>query len=643
MRRLTSFVAGILTLTSVWATAQGLRSEPVFRARMVADRAPAVAGTDLRLAVEITIDPGWHINSDEPGDEFSIPTEIAWQLPESWPEPTTQLPEGKKITFEFSESPIEVWEGTVVAIATLPVPADAMGAVQLKSTVTAQACNNTRCLPPLPVEATLNLEVAAPGSESSPANAELFAARAPTQEEPERTPRVHMAGSIPVGVIAVVVGLILMIVFRPGPFTDRVLRVIGVVVVAVGVILIMRALTPERAHLKWQVFEESRAHRLIEDGRPVILDFMADWCLPCRELDEQTFSNPEVAKVLGGFERFKVNLTQASPANDAIRQAYGALGVPTVVVFDGGKELFRITGFVRPGEFLKLLGGELTTDDVQKRLAGITLPAQIVLVFLAGLALNLTPCVYPLIPITVGFFAQQAKERSGGTFGLAVTYVLGISVTYSVLGVVAAMTGQLFGSMLQSPIVVGIISVVLIGLAASMFGLWELRVPAWAMRGAGGRSGAIGALIMGFMVGFVAAPCIGPFVLGLLTYVGQRGSALLGFVLFFALSMGLGFPYLLLGTFTGAVNRLPASGAWMLGIRKVFGVILVALAVYFLRPLVAHDLAGWLMASVLAIGGAYLLVVERTGHQQPAIDRIMRVVCGALIVVGATQIPNVLR
>ena len=89
---------------------------------------------------------------------------------------------------------------------------------------------------------------------------------------------------------------------------------------------------------------------------------------------------------------------------------------------------------------------------------------------------------------------------------------------------------------------------------------------------------------MGLVVGFVAAPCIGPFVLGLLTFVGQKGSVLLGFVLFFTLAMGLGLPYLLLGSFTGALNKLPASGAWMVGIRKVFGVLLVALAVYFARP-----------------------------------------------------------
>ena len=149
----------------------------------------------------------------------------------------------------------------------------------------------------------------------------------------------------------------------------------------------------------------------------------------------------------------------------------------------------------------------------------------------------------------------------------------------------------------------------------------------------------VGASLMGLMVGFVAAPCIGPFVLGLLTFVGQRGDPVLGFVLFFTLSMGLGLPYLVLGTFTGAVKKLPASGAWMIGIRKVFGILLVALAVYFARPFLPADVGDVVMGGVLVLGGLYLLVVDRTGHEQPTIDRFMRVVSLVLVVAGLLQLP----
>jgi thiol:disulfide interchange protein DsbD len=268
------------------------------------------------------------------------------------------------------------------------------------------------------------------------------------------------------------------------------------------------------------------------------------------------------------------------------------------------------------------------------------LPLQLLLVFLAGLALNLTPCVYPLIPITVGFFMTEREASRGRTLALAVAYVLGMSVTYSALGVAAALTGRLFGAALQSPLVVGAIVIVLLALAASMFGAWELRVPAWATRVSGGRSGIGGAVVMGLVVGLVAAPCIGPFVLGLLTYVGQRQDVLLGFTLFFVLALGLGLPYLVLALSTRALERLPNSGAWMLGVRQVFGVLLVALAAWFVKPFLREPLGDWLFVAALGLGGLYLLVVARPGHEQPWVDRFMRLASAGLIVAALLLSPR---
>lgn len=273
------------------------------------------------------------------------------------------------------------------------------------------------------------------------------------------------------------------------------------------------------------------------------------------------------------------------------------------------------------------------------RFVGAGLALKLVLVFLAGLALNLTPCVYPLIPVTVGFFMAQRARSRAHTWLLAVLYVLGMSVTYSALGVVAALTGGLFGAALQSPWVVAGIAAVLLALAASMFGVWELRVPGWVGALSGGRSGAGGALVMGLVVGLVAAPCIGPFVLGLLTYVGQQGSVLLGFLLFFTLAMGLGLPYLLLAVFTGALERVPNSGAWMLGVRQVFGVLLVGLAAYFVAPLLPAPRGDQLVAAMLIAGGAYLLVVARPGHEQPWVDRVLRAASAGVLVAGVLMLP----
>ncbi len=144
---------------------------------------------------------------------------------------------------------------------------------------------------------------------------------------------------------------------------------------------------------------------------------------------------------------------------------------------------------------------------------------------------------------------------------------------------------------------------------------------------------------MGLVVGLVAAPCIGPFVLGLLTYVGQKQDAFLGFLLFFVLSLGLGVPYLLLALSTGALDKLPNSGAWMLGVRKLFGVLLVGLAAYFLQPLLPTPWGGWLLALSLGLGGLYLLVIARPGHEMPAIDRFMRLASAGLVAAGILLVP----
>lgn len=264
---------------------------------------------------------------------------------------------------------------------------------------------------------------------------------------------------------------------------------------------------------------------------------------------------------------------------------------------------------------------------------------QLVLVFLGGLALNLTPCVYPIIPVTVGFFLQQ----TGGTRRtamLAVFYVLGMAVTYSTLGVVAAMTGKLFGAALQSPWVTALIVVVILALAASMFGLWEIRVPQRLAQATGARHGLVGSLVMGLLVGLVAAPCIGPFVLGLLAYVGQKQSVALGFALFFTLSLGLGLPYLFLAISTRSLEKLPHSGAWMEGIRRLFGVLLVALAFYFARPLLPGPWGDRLLALSLLLGGLYLAVIARPGREVEAVDRAMRAMTLLVAVTGAWLWPQ---
>lgn len=286
----------------------------------------------------------------------------------------------------------------------------------------------------------------------------------------------------------------------------------------------------------------------------------------------------------------------SSAASDAaaLRDRFKVKGLPTLVFLDAsGKERTDL----RAGEELSLgsMGRKLeavrsdkalgveqgSARDWSSRLEGAPLWIQLGIVFLGGLLLNLTPCVYPMIPITVGYFGSQSEGRSGKTFGLAVFYVLGLSLVYSALGVFASLTGNLFGATMQSPWVLGFVALVLGGLGLSMAGLFTLNPPRWAMSHAGAKKGAMGALAMGALLGVVAAPCVGPVVAALLTYVGVRKDALLGFSLFFALSLGLGLPYLLLGTFSGSAKSLPRAGAWMEKSKKIFAVPLILAGLYY--------------------------------------------------------------
>ena len=236
-------------------------------------------------------------------------------------------------------------------------------------------------------------------------------------------------------------------------------------------------------------------------------------------------------------------------------------------------------------------------------------------IFAGGVALNLTPCVYPMIPITVSYFGGRAATGGNGRGRLMVhglCYLLGLALTNSSLGVAAALTGSLMGALLQNPVVLIIIAAVMVVFAASLFGLWELRLPSGLTQAAAkSHSGYFGSLFMGLTLGVIAAPCIGPFVLGLLTWVASLGSPWLGFLVFFTLSMGLGLPLFVLAVFAGQLQKLPRSGGWMLWVRKLMGWVLVGMAAHFLRPILTESAAVWLIAGVALAAGLHLGWLDR--------------------------------
>lgn len=226
------------------------------------------------------------------------------------------------------------------------------------------------------------------------------------------------------------------------------------------------------------------------------------------------------------------------------------------------------------------------------------------LVFLGGLLTSLTPCVYPLIPITVGVFGARQASSRGRAFVLTSAYVNGMGLVFAVLGVIAGMTGKAFGSALGNPFVVTGLAIFMLVLASSMFGAFELALPsglALKLNNVGG-GGLLGAALMGSVAGFLAAPCTGPTLAGLLAWISNTQDPTLGGLLLYVYALGIGVPFFIIGVFT---VRLPKGGVWMEWVKSVFGVALLALAASYLRdafPAVRTALEGVGVATGKSLG-----------------------------------------
>lgn len=222
--------------------------------------------------------------------------------------------------------------------------------------------------------------------------------------------------------------------------------------------------------------------------------------------------------------------------------------------------------------------------------------------FFTGLLLSFSPCTYPMVPITVSIFAGQNRSVAKG-FILSLFYVGSMAFVYGLMGMVVSMVGGVFGAWLASPpVVIGIV-VVFIIFSLSMFGLYELNVPMalrQKMSNKPGGDGVLGVIVLGVIAALVVSPCVGPFVAGILLYVATSGSPIIGFLILFVFAMGLGTLYIIIGTFSSAINKLPNSGEWMEVVKKFFGFILLMMALYFLSTIISTTLTA-LLASILLL------------------------------------------
>ncbi len=270
---------------------------------------------------------------------------------------------------------------------------------------------------------------------------------------------------------------------------------------------------------------------------------------------------------------------------------------------------------------------------------------QVVLVFFGlGLLMTFTPCVLPMLPILSSLIVGSggATSRWRG-LGLAASYSLGMAVVYTALGVAAGLAGEGLGAALQTPWVVGAFALLLAGLALSMFDVYELRLPAGltqrltAQAGGQGSGQAVGVFMMGGLSALIVSPCVTAPLAGALLYIGQSGDVALGASGLFAMAAGMSVPLLMLGASAG--RWLPRAGAWMQAVKHVFGVLMLAVAVWIAQPILP------LMATMLAWGFLLLLTgmllrpfSARVAHHHPLRDGITRALGLAALAVGLMQI-----
>lgn len=263
-----------------------------------------------------------------------------------------------------------------------------------------------------------------------------------------------------------------------------------------------------------------------------------------------------------------------------------------------------------------------------------------------GLLLAFTPCVFPMIPILSGILIPHGERLTHMRgFLLSLAYVLGMAITYAVAGVVAGLVGTMLSSALQNPWVLGAFAIVFVVLALSMFGLYELQMPvALQTRLASASSHLHGGhfasvFAMGILSALIVGPCVAAPLAGALLYIGQSGNTVLGGAALFAMALGMGAPLLVVGASTGAL--LPKSGPWLENVKKVFGVVLLGVAIYLISPVVPAAVHLLLWAALLIVSAIYLHAVDPLPHDASGLLKLWKgigviaLLAGVALLVGA--------
>ncbi|MDS1315247.1 protein-disulfide reductase DsbD [Aliarcobacter butzleri] len=279
------------------------------------------------------------------------------------------------------------------------------------------------------------------------------------------------------------------------------------------------------------------------------------------------------------------------------------------------------------------------TDSIANSLKEKNLLLVLLTFFGFGLLLSLTPCVFPMIPILssiiVGASKNETMTASRGFF-LSLVYVLSMSVAYTIAGVIAGIFGANLQVALQNPYVLVIFALIFVALAFSMFGYFEIRLPQAIQNRVNKttdgkeKQGILGIAIMGFLSALIVGPCVAPPLAGALVYIGQTGDAILGGLALFVMSLGMGVPLLLIGL--GAGKFMPKPGGWMESITRIFGIVMLGVAIWLLDRVLDATIIIYLWALLLLGSAIYLKIYQ---HLLAQLITVVIFILGIVLFVGA--------
>lgn len=209
-------------------------------------------------------------------------------------------------------------------------------------------------------------------------------------------------------------------------------------------------------------------------------------------------------------------------------------------------------------------------------------PFEFLAAFGAGVLVSFSPCVYPLLPITIGYIGASAQKDRRHAFLMSLIYVLGMAITYSVLGIFASMTGKLFGQISSHPVSFFMIGNICIIFGLSMLGIFDLHLPNFFLNYAKNKKSKWSVFILGVISGLIVGPCTAPVLGAILVYVATKQNLFYGVFLLFSFAYGMGALLILAGTFSGILVSLPKSGKWMYTVEKIGGILLILAGEYFL-------------------------------------------------------------